>query len=1729
VSEIQAPSYPEMSALLNEVPLEPIRFLRRALMMSTELARWHASGSVHGALTPAAFAFSQDGDQVVLIPQDSHNSITQRNLPYLAPDSIGRRRNAPDERSDLYSLGVIFYQMLTGSLPFTAQDELAWFHSHLARPAVFSAEHARQLPSTLRGIILKLLAKDPNERYQTAQGLLHDLRICHDTWLIQDFDSSLPLGRQDLSQHLQISATLYGRQEERARLHEALDRVARQGETELFLITGPAGVGKTALIQELQDPVQRRRGFFINGKFDQLNRGMPYVTHAQAFQGLIRQILGESEARIAWWRLRLRQALGQQGQLIINIIPSLELIIGPQPTVPDLPPDETQNRFHTVFQKFVSVFASAAHPLVMFLDDLQWADAGSLKLLEHLVTHPDLRHVLFIGALRPVNEPGDRPLTCWLQTIRRGRMQEVALGPLVPIHIQSFLADTLQTDRERVAPLAKLLHQKTGGNPFFLTQYVKALASEKLIVRDSDSSTWAWDTEAIRGMGYTDNVIDFILARLRLLPPVTQKLMQYAACLGNKGKLQDLERLARLNECSLEELEPALRDGILFLTDGTYRFLHDRVQQAACALASEEKQQRVHLQIARLLTDPEWAVDDHVFDSLSHYQAAQKLLRDPEERLRVARLCLVGAQKAIASAANKTALEYSSFGVELLPDTPWISERDLTLALLLARAECAWRCGQPDVAEQEFGELLKHSELTDLERVRIHRLLIEVNTTQGKMQEAMLQCQRGLTVLGIDFPLNSNGEDVRNIYAVFRQSLGDRPIEALRDLPPIQDPREKAALDTMAAALPVSIYVSLNVATWLYCRMVILSIRHGSCDATASAYAYFAMILGSSFGQYEEAWRLGKVAYDLAQEGAYTWKARIFVIFGNVVNFWMKPLSSNIPYVRAALPAAREVGDFLGACYSCNHLISTLLAVGEPLSKVYIEVEKAQQLVRTGNFQPILDIITSQQLLILALQGRHPKEGVEDFDENVFEARVMTSQMAMKTFWHLTRKLQAAWMLGRQEDALAYGEAARPLRWASPCHVEEAEHHFYHALTLATACTDRADPRWDSWFQELLEYCDIFQRWSANCPENFGHKAQLLQAEVHRVKGEELAAMRCYEEAIRQARAQRFIQVEGISLELAARYYDKAGFQAFADQYSCEAKRCYQEWEASAKVQELERRFPQLKVDKAQQDQAPGPIDIDTISLLRATQSISSVIVPTELSTTLMRLLVEASGAERGFLILCRQGELVVEAEAQTLEDGLSVQTLNPIPAREFLQLPRAILNFVQRSQEKVVIADARQTHAFSYDESLRSHQPRSILCLPIVRNRSFVGLIYLENNLMVGAFTADKLTALEILASQAAISIENAHLYAELRSEEEKLRATLSSMVDGLLVTDAQGQISLINEAALRIIGLKDAHTALLEDRGALTASLNMKDATGKRVPLEELPLSQALRGATLYNEEYSICELTSGHNIFLRISSAPLRNPQDVIQGAVVVIRDVTELKELDQLKDEFLRAMAHELKTPLLVVHGYFEMFKLLKKKGAPDTALDDCMRRIDNGFQKLKSLVNTLVDVAVFQLRKLKLQLDNVDLHALGRERIAALASSAPNHQLSYVQVTDVPIMVRGDRVRLSQVLTIILQNAIKYSPQGGIIVLEIHEEKDKVLVRVQDQGIGIPLERQERLFQRFYRAHAETEHDYGGMGVGLFLALEIVQAHQGHIWFESQPGQGSTFFFSLPKAQRPGIE
>ncbi|MDQ3235682.1 MAG: GAF domain-containing protein, partial [Pseudobdellovibrionaceae bacterium] len=727
----------------------------------------------------------------------------------------------------------------------------------------------------------------------------------------------------------------------------------------------------------------------------------------------------------------------------------------------------------------------------------------------------------------------------------------------------------------------------------------------------------------------------------------------------------------------------------------------------------------------------------------------------------VAQRSLAAALKAKALAANPSALEYSRLGLTLLPDDAWEVDYDLTLGLHRAHAESLWRCGKADAAGRYLTELLNVTRIAPLDRLGLYHTLIEIDTTQGLIQKALHTCQEGLASVGVDFTMEPTDDQVLEVYRAYRSRLQNRVIESLLELPPLKDPLEKAAMDCMAAAIPAAILTSLNMGTYLCCKMVHSSLMHGTSHATAAAYSYFAMLLGPVFGEYEEAYRLGKVAYEFSQRETHFWKARIYVTFGNAVNFWTQPMRTDLPYVYAARPVAQEVGDVAGACFCCNHLISTLLALGQPLPDVDAEITRALEFLQAMNYPAIADILLGQQRLVRRLRA----DGEFNTDDIGYTTRVLSSPMTLLRCWYHTWNLQACYLLEKPDEALRAAEAAKPFLWSSRGHLEEVEYAFYHALTLAQVCTQASGAPRKAWLTELLAYGETWQEWAHNSPENFSARYHLIQAETARLMKEDLQAMHHYDEAIRLARQNSFIQVEALSYELASHFYERSGFQAFCNLYLQEARRCYEAWGATGKLRLLKDYCPHSSpvTGHGIQDSVHQSINIDRLSLLRATQSISSEIIPNQLIEKLMRLLVEASGAERGYLITSSEDTYHVRAGSETRAGQLQVEMFTACRAETFPHLPQTILNYVRRSRDKVLIADARAPHAFTSDAFLQHHPVKSILCLPILKHQVLIGMIYLENKFVAGAFTPSKLTALEIIASQAAISMENARLYDEL------------------------------------------------------------------------------------------------------------------------------------------------------------------------------------------------------------------------------------------------------------------------------------------------------------------------------------------------------------------------------
>ncbi|HTA64852.1 MAG TPA: AAA family ATPase, partial [Xanthomonadaceae bacterium] len=903
---------------------------------------------------------------------------------------------------------------------------------------------------------MKLLAKTAEERYQTAAGVEAALRGCLATWESFGRIDPFPLGTQDVSDRLMIPERLYGREREIETLLASFDRVMASGIPELMLVSGYSGIGKSSVVNELHRVLVPPCGMFASGKFDQYKRDIPYATLVQAFQSLVRSFLGQREAELARWRDALREALGPNGQLIVNLIPELELLIGKQSPVPDLPSQDAQNRFQMVFRRFLGVFARKQHPLVLFLDDLQWLDTATLDLLEQLVTHSEVRDLLLVGAYRD-NEVGlAHPLMRTLEAIRQAgaRVQEIVLAPLGLDDVVRFVADSLRCVPEHARPLAQLVHEKTGGNPFFAIQFFTALAEEGLLVFDPVAAAWQWNIDRIRAKNYTDNVVDLMASKLKRFSATTQEALKHLACLGNVAEIATLSLVhGKTAEAMHAALWDAVRAGLVFRLESTYKFLHDRIQQAAYLLIPEAHRAEVHLRIGRVLlaslTADELA--EHLFDIANQFNRGDARLVDRDEKAQVATIDLRAGRKAKASAAYASACVYFAAGMALLDEMDWGSQHTLMFSLWLERAECEFLTGNFDLAERLIVELLGRG-ASKVDEAAAYHLKVQLHIVKGEYPQAVASALTCLRLFSIDIPADPTWEQVQAEYETIWQTLSGRPIESLIDLPLMTDPELQAVMRVLSATNPPAYFTNFPLCCLLRCRMVNVSLQHGTSGASVYGIVSFGFILGPVFHRYSEVYRFGRLACDLVEKhGFIADQARIYVLVGAVA-VWTQPMTTAIDFMRAAFRVATETGDLTHACYSMWQSVAYLLQRNDPLDAVWCESERSLDFVRRAGFRDVADIIVSQQRFIATMQSRtttFPTFNDEQFNEAAFEAQLTGDRMPVMVYFYWIFKLKARFLSGDYTGALAAADKAKELLWGAFGEIMLLDYFYYTALTVA--------------------------------------------------------------------------------------------------------------------------------------------------------------------------------------------------------------------------------------------------------------------------------------------------------------------------------------------------------------------------------------------------------------------------------------------------------------------------------------------------------------------------------------------------------------------------------------------------------------------------------------------------------------------------------------------------------
>ncbi|MGD1703185.1 trifunctional serine/threonine-protein kinase/ATP-binding protein/sensor histidine kinase [Dapis sp. BLCC M229] len=1466
-------------------------FLDIAIQMSEILHQLHNNWIIHKDIKPANILIHPETKQVKLIdfsissllPKEIQSiqtpNVLEGTLAYLSPEQTGRMNRGIDYRSDFYSLGVTFYELLKGTLPFSRDDALELIHAHIALspdPLSNSVVLGGSLcPPTLSQLVLKLMAKNGEERYQSALGLKYDLEKCLVEYRESGKIEAFELGERDLCDRFLIPEKLYGREAEVKTLLDAFERVA-EGKSEIVLVAGFSGIGKTAVVNEVHKPIVRQRGYFIKGKFDQFNRNIPFSAFVQAFRSLMEQLLGESDTKLLEWKTQILEAVGNNGQVLIDVIPELEAVIGKQPPVPELSGSAAQNRFNLLFEKFIAVFTSKEHPLTIFLDDLQWADSASLNLMKILMRNSTTGYLLLLGAYRdnevfpahplmltlaelekrcdlasPTGASGHNPRRCKTQgnadqerecapREQEAAISTITLAPLSVHHIDMLIAETLICQVEQSQPLTELVYQKTQGNPFFTTQFLKGLYEDKLILFNPHLGYWECDLVKVRDAALTDDVVEFMAGRLQKLPEGTQEVLKLAACIGNQF---DLETLAVVCETPSEEvasqLWSALQEGMVLPTsqaykffqgeinsaeaeriDINYRFLHDRVQQAAYALIPEKKKQIAHVQIGRLLLaniSPDRLVE-RIFAIVNHLNKGINNPQTQKERSELLRLNRIAGIRAKETTAYESAIDYFEIARKLLPTDSWQQCYEVTLEVYLNLAEVNYLSGK-FATSLALVESIVQSTKQAIDRAEAFNLAVLQFTLQGEFLQALEYGKKALDCLNFDLSETNLKEKIESCQAQIDLKLGNRKIEEIVSEPEATDPEKRAIIKILNNLLvPTYVLQKEDLYFLITLSIVFISLNFGMVAESSYGFSSYGMYVGGKQGNYQLGYEFGKLAENLAKrfhQGSDLCKA--CYILGNNILSWVRPLRETESIFNEGLVAGLESGELI---FSANILMYKSLNpfyAGDNILEIQeILPQHLEFATQTLNYQLAVDVMVGLNIWLADITQKSSND-LSTEQEYLENCKANNSTYAICHYWILKTKVLC--LYGRYEEALIAARSADEIINVIPGKYQVAALNFYQSIAAIEYCRLYSLNSNNDYFEKVKLNQAKLRQWAASCPENFSHKYFLVDAAANSLLGNEVDCIDLYDRAIAGAKENKYIQEEALANELAAKFYLDWGKEKFAMLYLQEAYYCYAQWGAKAKVKDLEVRYPELlrpilerdltslssntsisKLTSNSYSQTATVANISSIfdfsSLLKASQNLSGEIELDRLLSTLMNIILENAGATKGALLLTGAQGLTIEAIATRTGESsqLTINSFNQsIPLEDSQDLPVGLINYVRRTTETALLDAKAAQEQFAADSYLLRFHPQSLLCMPLLQRGKLIGILYLENRLTADAFTRERLEILDTLCAQAAISLENARLYqqaqqalkdlqeAQLQLVQSEKMATLGNLVAGV------------------------------------------------------------------------------------------------------------------------------------------------------------------------------------------------------------------------------------------------------------------------------------------------------------------------------------------------------------
>ncbi|MFG1249482.1 trifunctional serine/threonine-protein kinase/ATP-binding protein/sensor histidine kinase [Xanthobacter flavus] len=1356
--------------------LAPEALLDLGTAIAAALSRLHALGTIHGGLRPPSVLLEERGrvrfrHLVGPIGTDAPQAagfMAADAIAYAAPEQARLHRPASDARSDLYSLGVLLYALLVGRLPLQATSMAEWLHAHVAVEPVRPGAVRGDVPPMLDAILMKLIDKDPEQRYQSAEALQIDLRLARTALAAGDGAATFALGRGEFARKGIEARGLFGRTLELSQLVEAFGRVSRTGRSELILLRGEAGAGKSALVEQLSKAWLPADAQFAAGKSVLLQEGMPYAPFAQALRTLVMRALGESADVLDGIRERLAAQLSGYSSLLIDLVPEAEFILSDGGALPEVAASMAQARVVRIVLQTLKAFATPSRPLVLFLDDLQWMDAASLGALQALWREAP-PHVLLIGSYREEEVARHPELVSLLAEAHTGLLPttEIRVGPLSSTETLEFVASALNGAPAELGELADSIHRKTGGNAFFVRQLLQKLFDDRVIAFDPEAQRWRWDPLRF---GAYNSVSDFMLQRLDALPPSQRGVLQRLASVGGRVSGETFAHLVGQSEAEAEHVADMLVEaGLLLRRDADYVIAHDRVLEAAYASIPEPDRPTEHLAIARRMIAVERDGDaDWAFAMAAQIERADRTTLDEAERLSFVRALRTAARRARNSGAVHVAAGHIEMARSLMPDVWQVSHRALFAEVKWLHCEILIALGRIDEALPAIERSLAIA-ATPVEQADLYRLKAIARTIRSDYEGAIDEALAGLALLGVELERSVTDEQLAQAYQACSARLNALDVSHLRDLPEITDPAMRSAL-ALLSALSAAFFVRGGLRVLHLIKIVELTLDHGMTPEAAYGFAWFGVFCAELYGAYEDGETYAMMAQDIVQRDGYEAQQTAVLLALDQVGAWTRPLRFALGRAREAAQIGLTAGDLGWACYARNHIASNMLMLGAPLSAVRDDIEEGLAWTRQFKYRDIELILAAQFSFVDTLAS-----GDYDGAQGVPEAEI-TSLATL--FWVRHYAGVTAFLFGDFERAVLQLEQAAALSWAAPAHIDTASCALFLALALAR--TSAGAPARKAALGRIDELRRRFADRARLNPSTFECKHLLLEAEAARLSGIPADAQRLYEQAADAAAASGFVHEQALAYELAAYCCREAGLGIPTSGYVQAAISHYRHWGAEGKAEQLMRSFPLLldggggarahRAGDGAADATGGPVGQGGLNLevmTKAAQTLAETVGLDQVIRTLMREMIVHAGAQYGLLILMRGGDPVIEASARVENQQVEVDVHSAVPTAR--DLPLAMLNTVMRTRRTAVFADAASEEPGLRAAGHGGTPARSLLFMPLIKRGTLVGILYLENNLAADVFTPNRTALLELLATQAAISLDAARLYNDLVDENTR------------------------------------------------------------------------------------------------------------------------------------------------------------------------------------------------------------------------------------------------------------------------------------------------------------------------------------------------------------------------